>query len=100
MLREHDWAIAGQVHVAADARAAHAIASRERPSVIFLDLRMPGGDGGDLIARMAAAPETAGIPVVVVTGADVTRVDGAAAVLAKSSLTRRQVADAVAQVTA
>ena len=99
-LREHLSGIAGQVHEAADTRAALAIASRERPSVIFLDLRMPGGDGGDLIARMAAVPQTAGIPVVVVTGADVTRVDGAAAVLAKSSLTRRQVADAVAQVTA
>ncbi|MEV0130949.1 ATP-binding protein [Dactylosporangium sp. NPDC050688] len=100
VLREHLSGIAGQVHEAADARAALAIASRERPSVIFLDLRMPGGDGGDLIARMAAAPQTAGIPVVVVTGADVTRVDGAAAVLAKSSLTRRLVADAVAQATA
>lgn len=97
VLREHLTGIAGQVHEAADARSALAIASRERPSVIFLDLRMPGGDGADLIAQLATVPETAGIPVVVVTGADVTRVDGATAVLEKSSLTRRIVADAVAQ---
>ncbi len=99
VLREHLAGIAEHVHEAADARSALAIATRERPSVIFLDLRMPGGDGGELIAAMAGEPDIAGIPVVVVTGADVGHVRGAAAVLAKSALTRRAVADVVALVT-
>ncbi|WSG48065.1 response regulator [Dactylosporangium sp. NBC_01737] len=99
MLREHLAGIAEHVHEAADARSALAIATRERPSVIFLDLRMPGGDGAELIAAMAGVPELARIPVVVVTGADAGHVPGAAAVLAKSVLTRRAVADVVALVT-
>jgi signal transduction histidine kinase len=98
VLREHLTGIAEHVHEAADARSALAIATRERPSVIFLDLRMPGGDGGELIAAMAAVPELAGIPVVVVTGAAVGHVPGAAAVLAKPALTRRVVVDVVALV--
>lgn len=99
VLREHLTGIAEHVHEAADARSALAIATRERPSVIFLDLRMPGGDGAELIAEMAGVPEIAGIPVVVVTSANVGHVRGAAAVLAKSALTRRAVADVVALVT-
>jgi signal transduction histidine kinase len=100
VLREHLAGIAETVHEAADIRSALAIASREHPSVIFLDLRMPGGDGGELIAALAAVPELAGIPVVVVTGADVGHVPGATAVLGKPALSRRSVADLVAQVTA
>ncbi|GAA3218638.1 ATP-binding protein [Dactylosporangium siamense] len=100
VLREHLTGIAETVHEAADVRSALAIATRERPSVVFLDLRMPGGDGGELIAALAAVPDLAGIPVVVVTGVDVGHVPGAAAVLAKSVLTRRIVADVVTQVTA
>ncbi|MFC5004122.1 ATP-binding protein [Dactylosporangium cerinum] len=100
VLREHLAGIAGTVHEAADVRSALAIATREHPSVIFLDLRMPGGDGGELIAALAAVPELAGIPVVVVTGADVGHVPGATAVLGKPTLSRRVVADLVARVTA
>ncbi|MEV4137387.1 ATP-binding protein [Dactylosporangium sp. NPDC049742] len=98
-LREHLTGIAEHVHEAADARSALAIAMRERPSLIFLDLRMPGGDGGELIAALAGVPELSGVPVVVVTGADVGHVPGAAAVLGKSALTRRMIADVVARVT-
>ncbi|GAA1500290.1 ATP-binding protein [Dactylosporangium maewongense] len=100
VLREHLTGIAEHVHEAADARSALAIAARERPSLIFLDLRMPGGDGGELIAALAGVPELSGVPVVVVTGADVGHVPGAAAVLAKPALTRRMIADVVARVTA
>ncbi|MEV0564376.1 ATP-binding protein [Dactylosporangium sp. NPDC050588] len=99
-LREHLTGIAEHVHEAADARSAMAIAMRERPSLIFLDLRMPGGDGGELIAALAGVPELSGVPVVVVTGADVGHVPGAAAVLGKPALTRRTIADVVARVTA
>ena len=45
------------------------IAARERPSVIFLDLRMPGGTAATLIAAHGrACPSCGGVPVVVVTG--------------------------------
>jgi signal transduction histidine kinase len=97
VLRGHLAGIADQVHEAADARSALAIAARERPSLIFLDLRMPGGDGDELIVALAGVPELRGVPVVVVTGADVGHVPGAAAVLAKSALTRRMVAEVVAR---
>ncbi|MET7420199.1 ATP-binding protein [Dactylosporangium sp. NPDC005555] len=100
VLREHLDGIAEYIHEAADTRSALAIATRERPSLIFLDLRMPGGDGGELIAALAGVPELRGVPVVVVTGADITHVPGAAAVLDKSALTRRMVAEVVARVTA
>lgn len=98
VLRDHLTGIAEDIHEAADARSALAIATRERPSVIFLDLRMPSGDGDGLIAAMAGVPQLAGVPVVVVTVADVSYVPGAAAVVAKSALSRHIVADVVARV--
>jgi CheY-like chemotaxis protein len=42
--------------------------------VIFLDLAMPGMSGDEVLERLAADPETAKIPVVIVTSREV---DGA-----------------------
>jgi signal transduction histidine kinase/CheY-like chemotaxis protein len=56
---------------ASDGPAGLAAAARSRPEVIFLDLSMPGMNGGEVLDRLAADPETAGIPVVVVTSHDI-----------------------------
>ena len=46
-----------------------ALARKERPDAVLLDLLMPGLDGQATFAALRAAPETAGIPVVFLTGA-------------------------------
>ena len=58
------------VHGAADGATALLQVTRERPDVILLDLGLPGGGGRALLERIRANPETARIPVVVVTGRD------------------------------
>lgn len=40
------------------------------PSIIFLDLNMPGVDGYEVLAYLKRQPKLAGIPVVVVTSDD------------------------------
>jgi CheY-like chemotaxis protein len=46
------------------------------PKAIISDLMMPGGMSGyELIARIRANPETENIPIVVVTGKDMTSSD-------------------------
>ena len=42
-------------------------AHADRPDVIFLDLRMPGMGGAEVLARLKREPATAGIPVVIAT---------------------------------
>jgi len=101
LLRRLLAGIAGEVSEAADVRSGLAIAARERPSVIFLDLRMPGGDGTALLAGLAADRGFDDVAVFVVTGADVTQFDPAElararAVLAKDDLSRQVVVDLVA----
>jgi CheY-like chemotaxis protein len=48
----------------------------ERPDVILLDLRMPVMDGWELREELKRDKELASIPVVVITGLDVTSVQG------------------------
>ena len=56
---------------AADGASGLDLASRYRPSVIFLDLAMPGMSGDEVLERLAADPATAQIPVVIVTSHEV-----------------------------
>jgi CheY-like chemotaxis protein len=44
-----------------------ASAKRERPSVILLDLMMPGLDGFQVTRQLKSNPETAGIPIVAIS---------------------------------
>jgi CheY-like chemotaxis protein len=44
-----------------------AIARRELPDLIVLDLMMPDASGFDVVAALHGRPETAGIPILVVT---------------------------------
>lgn len=50
--------------------------SQSQPKAIISDLMMPGGMSGyELIARMRSNPQTEHIPIIVVTGKDMTRED-------------------------
>jgi two-component system LytT family response regulator len=56
LLSEHPY-----VHVigeAADAAAAREAIVRERPDLVFLDVRMPGGSGLDLLDRLDEQPSS------------------------------------------
>ena len=55
------------VHEAADGGDALAMAAEFRPDVIVMDLSLPSMDGWTAIASLSANPETANIPVVVLS---------------------------------
>lgn len=55
------------VITASDGREAIAKAKAEKPSIIFLDVIMPGMDGYEACRMLADDPATKGIPVVFVT---------------------------------
>ncbi len=52
---------------AGDGDAALAIIARDRPGLVVLDAMMPGPDGFEVLRRMKAQPDLAGIPVVMLT---------------------------------
>lgn len=56
-----------EVLPAADGAAAYEIAHRERPDVIVLDLRMPKRSGLQTCRDLKASPETADIPVIILS---------------------------------
>jgi DNA-binding response OmpR family regulator len=55
---------------AGDGHSALALAQRERPDLILLDLGLPGASGTSVLERMRASPSLAPIPVIVLTGWD------------------------------
>lgn len=55
------------VLVAEDGPEAIALATRHRPDVVLLDLKMPGMDGFEVCAKLQAMAETAMIPIIFVT---------------------------------
>ena len=59
-------------------REAIETAQRVLPDLILLDLMMPEVSGFDVVERLKAQPQTAGIPIVVVTAMDLTPEDRAA----------------------
>jgi CheY-like chemotaxis protein len=58
-----------QVLTAVDG-AALALAHQARPSVILLDIQMPGMDGPEISRRLRADSVTAAIPIIVMSAAD------------------------------
>jgi CheY-like chemotaxis protein/anti-sigma regulatory factor (Ser/Thr protein kinase) len=65
-LRSAGWSVA----VALDAEAAMEKARALRPAAITIDLLMPNVDGWNMLTRLKADPETAAIPVVVVSAVE------------------------------
>jgi CheY-like chemotaxis protein len=55
------------VVIAADGEEGLAVAEREQPDLIYLDLRLPKIDGFQVLERLRAMPETSAIPVVIIT---------------------------------
>jgi len=53
---------------ASDAVTAISVARRERPDLILLDYRLPGGDGSVVIDRLRTFGDLAYIPIVLMSG--------------------------------
>jgi CheY-like chemotaxis protein len=56
-----------EVREASDGAEAFAIACKELPSLILLDVRMPRMDGYSVLANLRRRPDTAAVPVIAVT---------------------------------
>jgi signal transduction histidine kinase/CheY-like chemotaxis protein len=89
---------------AADGPSGLEAASRCRPGVIFLDLAMPGMNGDEVLERLKNDPQTAQIPVVMVTSHELdagmrAKLSGhARAILQKKDLSVETLALALAQI--
>ena len=84
-------ALAGTVLRAYGGREAIEIVKRELPDLIVLDLMMPGVNGFDVVDTLRGQPDTAHIPILVVTAKQITSADRArlngwvTTIMAKSS---------------
>ena len=56
------------VEVASNGQEALEVASRRLPSLIITDMQMPAMNGGEFISALKNNPETANIPIVILTG--------------------------------
>ncbi|MFI0897572.1 hybrid sensor histidine kinase/response regulator [Streptomyces sp. NPDC020983] len=88
-----------------DSSQAVAVIRRRRPDAVLLDLVMPPPDGYQLLERLAADPGLNGVPVIVLTandpsGLENSRLVHAQAVLGKTHLSARRLADVLAPVLA
>ncbi|HEX5868076.1 MAG TPA: response regulator, partial [Beijerinckiaceae bacterium] len=91
-LRKEGW----RVETASNAVEALQKVEAERPAVILLDLGLPVIDGFEILSRLRAMPAWAELPVVVLTGREVTgedrrRLAGVQTILAKGSNVRSDV---------
>ncbi len=61
---EDDMTVVGQ---AANGQQAVALAARDKPDVLLMDIRMPALDGIEATRRIASQPDLAGVHVIIVT---------------------------------
>ncbi|MCC7262635.1 MAG: response regulator [Candidatus Latescibacteria bacterium] len=66
LLGEEGW----QISAAADGQQALDQIALQQPDLLLLDLMMPGVDGFEVLRRLRQQPETAALPVVVITAKD------------------------------
>jgi CheY-like chemotaxis protein len=66
LLGEEGW----QISAAADGQQALDQIARQQPDLLLLDLLMPGMDGFEVLRRLRGQPQTAELPVVVITAKD------------------------------
>jgi len=94
------------VEVASDGEAGMQMVKRMRPDVVLLDLILPKVDGADVLRQIRAMPETATMPVIIVSNAySQSRIDelwaaGATLVLTKASSTPKELVKAVESIVA
>jgi CheY-like chemotaxis protein len=91
-----------QVREATDGVTGLQSARDAQPQLIFLDIRMPGKNGGEVLAELKSDPATATIPVVMVSSlalsdGDKQRFAGAAGILRKDQLSVEIMRDTLAQ---
>lgn len=67
LLRRHVEDLGYRVELAASGAQGLIMAKALRPHLITLDLMMPGMDGWELLKRLAASPDIAHIPVIIVS---------------------------------
>lgn len=65
-LQRRGWVVSSAV----DAMQAFMFAQKQQPDIVLLDIRMPGGDGYQVLRRLKTSARTSAIPVVVVSGSD------------------------------
>ena len=94
-LRKHGL----QVVAAYDAMQTTMTAMRHMPSLIVLDVQMPGGSGLDALTRLKMSTKTSMIPVVVVSGMTDAGLPKVVAEMGAASFVRKPTtADAVREV--
>jgi DNA-binding response OmpR family regulator len=59
-----------RVSSAHDGYGALAAVEAEVPDVVLLDIKMPGLDGFEVLRRLKSRPETAAVPIVILTAND------------------------------
>jgi PAS domain S-box-containing protein len=69
LLRQTLSSLGFKVHSTASGRRALQLARQEKPDLILLDLKLPGGiDGYQVLTQLKQNEDTASIPVIVITG--------------------------------
>jgi len=69
LLRQTLTSLGFQVRTSASGRRALELAHEEKPDLILLDLKLPGGmDGYQVLTQLKRDEQTANIPVIVITG--------------------------------
>jgi CheY-like chemotaxis protein len=71
MLEPEGWTVLS----ATDGETGLSLARSRRPSVVLLDLLMPGMDGFEVVEALRGDPATSAIPIVVLTSKSMTRAD-------------------------